>query len=73
MADNAFMTESQIVDGKCPDHPTLELRWLEEQNYFFRLSAYQERLERLYAENPSICEPAHFRNEVLGWLKRGPA
>jgi methionyl-tRNA synthetase len=69
--DNAFMTDSQIVDGKCPDHPTLELRWLEEQNYFFRLSAYQDRLERLYAENPSICEPAHFRNEVLGWLKEG--
>jgi methionyl-tRNA synthetase len=69
--DNAFMTESQIVDGKCPDHPTLELRWLEEQNYFFRLSAYQERLERLYADNPSFCEPEHFRNEVLGWLRDG--
>ncbi len=69
--DNAFMTESQIVDGKCPDHPTLELRWLEEQNYFFRLSAYQERLEQLYAETPSFCEPAHFRNEVLGWLREG--
>jgi methionyl-tRNA synthetase len=69
--DNAFMTESQIVDGKCPDHPTLELRWLEEQNYFFRLSAYQERLEQLYAENPSFCEPAHFRNEVLAWLREG--
>ena len=69
--DNTFLTESQIVDGKCPDHPTLELRWLEENNYFFRLSAYQERLERLYAENPSFCEPEHFRNEVLGWLRDG--
>jgi methionyl-tRNA synthetase len=69
--DNEFMTDSQIVDGKCPDHPTLELRWLEEKNYFFRLSAYQARLERLYAENPSFCEPEHFRNEVLGWLREG--
>jgi methionyl-tRNA synthetase len=69
--DNEFKTESQLVDGKCPDHPTLELRWLEEENYFFRLSRYQEPLERLYAENPSFCEPEHFRNEVLAWLREG--
>jgi methionyl-tRNA synthetase len=69
--DNEFKTESQLVDGHCPDHPTLELQWLEEENYFFRLSAYQERLERLFAENPSFCEPEHFRNEVLGWLRDG--
>jgi methionyl-tRNA synthetase len=68
---NEFKTESQLVDGRCPDHPTLEPVWLEEQNYFFRLSAYQERLEQLYADNPSFCEPEHFRNEVLGWLKEG--
>ena len=68
---NEFKTDAQLVDGRCPDHPTLEPQWLEEQNYFFRLSAYQERLERLYAENPSFCEPEHFRNEVLGWLREG--
>ena len=69
--DNEFKTESQLVDGRCPDHPTLELKWLEEENYFFRLSRYQEPLERLYAENPSFCEPEHFRNEVLAWLREG--
>jgi methionyl-tRNA synthetase len=69
--DNEFKTESQIVDGRCPDHPTLDLQWLEEANYFFRLSAYQARLEQLYAEQPSFCEPEHFRNEVLGWLREG--
>jgi methionyl-tRNA synthetase len=68
---NEFKTDQQLVDGRCPDHPSLEPLWLEESNYFFRLSAYQERLERLYAENPSFCEPEHFRNEVLGWLKDG--
>ena len=68
---NEFKTDQQLVDGRCPDHPTLEPQWLEESNYFFRLSAYQERLERLYAENPSFCEPEHFRNEVLGWLREG--
>jgi methionyl-tRNA synthetase len=68
---NEFKTDQQLVDGRCPDHPTLDPVWLEESNYFFRLSAYQERLERLYADNPSFCEPEHFRNEVLGWLREG--
>ena len=68
---NEFKTDQQLVDGRCPDHPTLDPVWLEEANYFFRLSAYQERLEQLYAENPSFCEPEHFRNEVLGWLREG--
>ena len=69
--DNEFKTDSQIVDGHCPDHPTLDLQWLEEENYFFRLSRYQAALERLYREDPSFCEPEHFRNEVLGWLTDG--
>jgi methionyl-tRNA synthetase len=69
--DNEFKTDAQIVDRRCPDHPTLELQWLEEENYFFRLSRYQDALEELYATNPSFCEPEHFRNEVLGWLRDG--
>jgi methionyl-tRNA synthetase len=69
--DNEFKTDAQIVDGRCPDHPTLTLEWLEEENYFFRLSAYQERLETLYRENPTFCEPEAFRNEVLAWLREG--
>ena len=68
---NEFKTDQQLVDGRCPDHPTIEPQWLEESNYFFRLSAYQELLERLYDENPSFMEPPHFRNEVLGWLRDG--
>jgi len=71
IGDNEFKTDAQIVDRRCPDHPTLELQWLEEENYFFRLSAYQERLEALYRDNPSFCEPEHFRREVLGWLREG--
>jgi len=71
IGDNEFKTDAQLVDGRCPDHPTLELQWLEEENYFFRLSAYQERLEALYRDNPSFCEPEHFRREVLAWLREG--
>ena len=71
IGDNEFKTDAQIVDGRCPDHPTLELQWLEEENWFFRLSAYQERLEALYRDNPGFCEPEHFRREVLAWLREG--
>ncbi|MEX0710261.1 MAG: methionine--tRNA ligase [Chloroflexota bacterium] len=71
IGDNEFKTDSQIVDGRCPDHPTLELQWLEEENYFFALSRYQAALEELYRSNPSFCEPEPFRNEVLGWLNDG--
>ena len=38
----AFKTEAELVDGKCPDHG-VEPEWIEEKNWFFRLSAYQER------------------------------
>ncbi len=69
--DNEFKTDAQIVDGRCPDHPSLELQWLEEENWFFALSKYQERLEQLYRDNPRFCEPEQFRNEVLGWLRDG--
>src|SRR3954453_10286470 len=69
--DNEFKTDAQLVDGHCPDHPTLELQWLEEENWFFALSKYQDRLEQLYRDDPSFCEPPHFRNEVLGWLREG--
>ncbi|MDP8904473.1 MAG: methionine--tRNA ligase [Chloroflexota bacterium] len=68
---NEFKTDTQLVGGRCPDHPTLEPQWLEEENYFFRLSSYQDRLEALYRDNPSFCEPEHFRNEVLAWLREG--
>jgi methionyl-tRNA synthetase len=71
IGDNEFKTDAQIVEGRCPDHPTLELQWLEEENWFFRLSAYQERLEALYRDHPSFTEPEHFRREVLAWLREG--
>ncbi len=69
--DNEFKSDAQLVDGRCPEHPTLDLQWLEEENYFFALSRYQERLEQLYRDDPAFCEPEHFRNEVLGWLREG--
>ncbi len=55
----------------CPNHPDVPLQWLSERNWFFRLSAYQERLERHYAEHPDFVAPEYRRNEMLGFIRGG--
>jgi methionyl-tRNA synthetase len=55
----------------CPNHPEVPLQWLTERNWFFRLSAYQERLERHYADHPGFVQPDHRRNEMLGFIRGG--
>jgi methionyl-tRNA synthetase len=48
----------------CPNHPDVPLQWLTERNWFFRLSAYQARLERWFEEHPDFVQPDHRRNEA---------
>ena len=67
----AFKLESELVDGRCPDHPNTPLEYLEEKNYFFRLSAYQERLERLYDERPGFVLPRFRANEARSFIEGG--
>ena len=67
----AFKTEKDFKDGKCPEHPTREPRWLEETNLFFKLSEFTQPLLDHIAENPSFVEPEFRRNEVLGLLREG--
>ncbi len=55
----------------CPNHPDVPLQWLTEKNWFFRLSAYQERLERYYADHPDFVQPEFRRNEMLGFIRGG--
>ena len=55
----------------CPNHPDVPLQWLTERNWFFRLSAYQERLERHFAEHPDFVQPEYRRNEMLGFIRNG--
>ena len=55
----------------CPNHPEVPLQWLTERNWFFRLSAYQERLERHFAAHPEFVQPDHRRNEMLGFIRQG--
>jgi len=55
----------------CPNHPDVPLQWLAEKNWFFRLSAYQERLERYYEANDTFVQPDYRRNEMLGFIRQG--
>ena len=66
-----FKTESQIVDGHCIEHPTLELVPTRERNHFFRLSAWGERIRSLIDSGELAVEPAIRRNEILRLLEAG--
>jgi methionyl-tRNA synthetase len=67
--DEAFYDEDELVDGKAPTGA--EVEWLEEENYFFRLSAWQDRLLAYYEKNPDAVAPRSRRNEVLSFVKGG--
>jgi methionyl-tRNA synthetase len=63
-----FYTEKEIVDGKCPDHQT-PLKWIEEENYFFKMSKYQGWLIDYINTHPDLIRPERYRNEILGFLR----
>jgi methionyl-tRNA synthetase len=62
-----FLTEKELVDGKCPDHLTVPEE-ITEQNYFFRMSKYQDWLIDHIKDNPDYITPERYRNEVLSFL-----
>ncbi len=66
----AFKTEKDLVDGKCPDHQRVP-ELLTEENYFFRLSRYQEPLEFLFEQNKNFVYPESKYHEMLNMLKSG--
>jgi methionyl-tRNA synthetase len=63
-----FYTDKELVDGKCPDHQRPPV-WIAEENYFFRMSRYQDRLIDHVRNNEAFIRPAGYRNEVLGLLR----
>jgi len=65
-----FFMDSQLVDGKCPQC-NRDAEWISENNYFFALSKYADRLAKHLEENPDFVIPQTRRNEVLGLLKQG--
>ncbi len=69
--DNTFYTSEELVDGHCPNHPSIIPEWLEEENYFFALSKYTEQLLTYIEAHPEFIVPVSRRAEVIGLLKQG--
>jgi methionyl-tRNA synthetase len=66
-----FKVENEIEEGnRCPIHH-IELTRHQEENYFFQLSAFQERLEQLYAQRPDFVAPRQRYNEALSFIRSG--
>jgi len=63
-----FYTEKELVDGKCPDHQ-VKPEWIEEENYFFKMSAYQDWLIDYINKNPDFIRPERYKNEILSFLR----
>ena len=72
--DEAFYGEDELTKGENGEKlaPTgTPVEWMEDETYFFRLSEYQDRLLKLYEDNPDFIQPPHRRNEVMAFVKRG--
>ncbi|MCP8893419.1 methionine--tRNA ligase [Shinella daejeonensis] len=72
--DEAYYQESETelrADGVRYGPQDTPVEWVEEESYFFRLSAYQDRLLKHYEENPDFIGPAERRNEVISFVKSG--
>jgi len=66
----AFLTEIDLVDGKCPDHQT-EPEQVKEKNWFFKLSDYGDKLKELIDKGELNIQPESRQNEILGLIKTG--
>ena len=66
----SFWTESQLIDGKCPDCGR-SVEKAKEEAYFFRLSKYQDKLLELFENNPEFLQPESRRNEMISFVKQG--
>lgn len=64
-------TESELVEGRCPLHPLQELEIIEEENYFFKFSAFQKKLLELYESRPDFVVPDFRFNEIKAFVSRG--
>jgi methionyl-tRNA synthetase len=67
----AFKQEKDLVDGRCPLHPTTAPQWITERNYFFKLSRYRSRLLDLFVEAPDFLRPDARRNEIVRLIEGG--
>ena len=67
-----FKEERELGEDKhCPIHTNQKVEWRDEENYFFRLSKYQEQLQAFYEKKPEFIQPQSRRNEVLSFVNKG--
>ncbi|MDO8527400.1 MAG: methionine--tRNA ligase [Deltaproteobacteria bacterium] len=66
----AYKTEKDLVEGLCPDHKS-KPKWLKEENYFFKLSSYQDKLHQHIKKHPEFILPEMRRNEILRLIEGG--
>ncbi len=66
----AFLTDKDLVEGACPVHHS-KPQWIEENNYFFRLSKYRDALLKHYEKNPQFICPQIRHNEIINVVKEG--
>lgn len=66
----SFWTESQLVDGRCPDSGD-EVILTQEESYFFKLSKYGDKILELYENNPDFLKPDRSRHEMTNFIKEG--
>lgn len=71
VADETFLTEKDLVDGKCPNHPNQKPIKIEEENYFFKYSVFQKDLLNLYKEKEDFVIPESRFKEIKSFVERG--
>jgi methionyl-tRNA synthetase len=66
-----FVTEKDLVEGKCPDHPSLEVQAIKEKNYFFKLSRYSDEIKSKIKSGELKIHPERWKNDFLGLIRDG--
>ena len=66
-----FITEKELVAGKCPDHPTIKIEYISEENYFFRLSKYSDEIKSLIEKDKLKISPKNWKKDFLSLIKGG--
>jgi methionyl-tRNA synthetase len=64
-------SDSELEDDKCPLHPNKDLETREEENYFFKFSAFQDKLLNLYKQNPDFVKPSSRFKEIISFVENG--
>ena len=66
-----FITDKELVDGKCSNHPNIEIEHISEENYFFRLSNYSDKIKKLVETDKLEILPEKWKNDFLGLIREG--